>query len=44
MISFALIGCGRIGERHAEHIARLGKLSAVCDVDEERAGKFGKKK
>ena len=43
MISFALIGCGRIGERHAEHIARLGKLSAVCDVDEERAGKFGKK-
>ena len=37
MISFALIGCGRIGHRHAEHIHRLGKLVAVCDIDEKKA-------
>lgn len=33
MISFALVGCGRIGQRHAEHIQKLGKLVAVCDID-----------
>lgn len=37
MISFALIGCGRIGGRHAEHINRLGKLVAVCDIDASKA-------
>jgi UDP-N-acetyl-2-amino-2-deoxyglucuronate dehydrogenase len=32
-----LIGCGRIGERHAEKIHQLGELIAVCDVEESRA-------
>lgn len=31
MIKFALIGCGRIAQRHAEHINKFGKLVAVCD-------------
>ncbi|MGF1532250.1 MAG: Gfo/Idh/MocA family protein [Bernardetiaceae bacterium] len=36
-ISFALIGCGRIAQRHAQHIHKYGKLVAVCDVVQERA-------
>ncbi|MEP7238401.1 MAG: Gfo/Idh/MocA family oxidoreductase [Ferruginibacter sp.] len=30
--SFAIIGCGRIAKRHAEQMARHGKLVAVCDI------------
>lgn len=44
MINFALLGCGRIARRHAD---LLGKgqiegamLSAVCDIDPERAHRF----
>lgn len=33
MINFAIIGCGRIAQRHAEHIHNIGKLVAVCDID-----------
>jgi UDP-N-acetyl-2-amino-2-deoxyglucuronate dehydrogenase len=36
-IKFAIIGCGRIAQRHAEHISRLGKLVAVCDIDSNKA-------
>ncbi len=36
-LRFALVGCGRIGQRHAEHISRTGVLVAVCDVEEEKA-------
>ena len=36
-IRFAIIGCGRIAQRHAEHIAKVGTLVAVCDVIEEKA-------
>jgi UDP-N-acetyl-2-amino-2-deoxyglucuronate dehydrogenase len=36
-LSFAIIGCGRIAQRHAEHINNVGKLVAVCDIDEGRA-------
>ena len=32
-ISFSIIGCGRIGMRHAEHIKDQGRLIAVCDID-----------
>jgi predicted dehydrogenase len=42
-IRFALIGCGRIGERHAEHIKNLGILQAVCDVVKERSSRFAEK-
>ena len=31
-INFAIIGCGRIAQRHAEHINNLGNLVAVCDT------------
>jgi UDP-N-acetyl-2-amino-2-deoxyglucuronate dehydrogenase len=34
---FALVGCGRIAQRHAEHIARNGELVAVCDIIKEKA-------
>ena len=34
---FAIIGCGRIAGRHAQHIKNLGLLVAVCDVKTERA-------
>lgn len=36
-IRFAIIGCGRIAQRHAEHIHNKGKLVAVCDVVREKA-------
>ncbi len=29
---FGIIGCGRIAQRHAEHIQKVGTLTAVCDV------------
>lgn len=39
-IKFILIGCGRIGERHAKHMAAVGSLVAVCDILEESAQKL----
>ncbi len=36
-INFVIIGCGRIAERHAQHISKRGKLIAVCDILKERA-------
>lgn len=32
-VKFAVIGCGRIAQRHAEHIVNNGQLKAVCDID-----------
>jgi predicted dehydrogenase len=43
MRKFALIGCGRIAERHAENICRVGKLAAVCDVVQEKRAAFAEK-
>lgn len=34
---FAIIGCGHIAQRHAQCIASIGQLAAVCDVDSARA-------
>ena len=46
-IKFVLIGCGRIAQRHAEHIKTYGELVAVCDVIEDKAfalaNKYGSK-
>ncbi len=42
-IEFAIIGCGRIAQRHAEHISNLGELRAVCDVKKERADSLADK-
>ena len=36
-LSFAIIGCGRIAQRHAEQINNVGKLVAVCDIVEEKS-------
>ena len=43
IIKFAVIGCGRIGNRHAEHISNLGSLVAVCDIDQKKANELGEK-
>jgi UDP-N-acetyl-2-amino-2-deoxyglucuronate dehydrogenase len=42
-LSFAIIGCGNIGKRHAEQIRHVGKLVAVCDIVRSRADELGKK-
>lgn len=39
-IKFLLAGCGKIGQRHAEHINKQGVLVAVCDTDKEKADHF----
>lgn len=31
---FAIIGFGRIGERHAEHITKNGVLASICDTNQ----------
>ncbi len=41
-ITFSIVGCGRIGFRHAEHISKLAKLSSVCDIDENALEKFSR--
>ena len=41
--NFALLGCGRIGERHAEQIKRIGHLCAVCDIDPIKVDAFANK-
>lgn len=41
-LNFAIVGCGRIGGRHAGHIINNGTLVAVCDVIEDKATKLAK--
>lgn len=36
-LNFAILGCGRIGQRHAKHIVKNSQLVAVCDTDKEKA-------
>jgi UDP-N-acetyl-2-amino-2-deoxyglucuronate dehydrogenase len=42
-IKFAIIGCGRIAQRHAEHIANFAELVAVCDIDIDKSNSLAKK-
>jgi UDP-N-acetyl-2-amino-2-deoxyglucuronate dehydrogenase len=42
-LKFAIIGCGRIADRHAEHINNLGLLVATCDKVPEKAKELGEK-
>ena len=42
-IKFGIVGCGRIAQRHAEHINRKGTLLAVCDNVMEKADAFALK-
>jgi predicted dehydrogenase len=39
-LNFAIIGCGRISERHAEQIKMLAELVAVCDTNYSKALDF----
>jgi predicted dehydrogenase len=41
-INFAIIGCGRIAQRHAEHIKNIGTLVAVCDIVKDKATELAK--
>ena len=42
-VKFGIVGCGRIAQRHAEHIENLGTLVAVCDVIKEKADQMAEK-
>ncbi len=42
-LKFAIIGCGRIAQRHAEHIVKLAELVAVCDIKKQNADETGNK-
>ncbi len=42
MVKFAIVGCGRIAQRHAKHIANYGELVSVCDIVEDKADALGK--
>lgn len=43
MIKFAIIGCGRIAERHASHIPKYGLLKAVHDIEPISLKNFAEK-
>ncbi len=47
MLQFGLIGCGRIAERHAQLLSSGeiagARLAAVCDIQPERARRFGER-
>ena len=43
MLKFGIIGCGRIAQRHAEHIQRFGKLVAICDILSEKTSPIAEK-
>ncbi|MEM6898349.1 MAG: Gfo/Idh/MocA family oxidoreductase [Pseudomonadota bacterium] len=42
-IGFAIVGCGRIGERHIGHAAKAGQIYGVCDIIPERADQLAAK-
>ncbi len=42
-LHFALVGCGRIAQRHAEHINKKAVLSAVCDIVPDKADELALK-
>ena len=43
VLNFAIIGCGRIAQRHAEHINNNGRLIAVCDNVKTKADMLASK-
>lgn len=42
-LTFAIVGCGMIGTRHAQYIQDVGRLMAVCDIDKQKADFLGTK-
>lgn len=45
MVNVGIIGCGKIATAHINALAEIpqAKISAVCDVDEEKCRKFARK-
>ncbi|MEE3078573.1 MAG: Gfo/Idh/MocA family oxidoreductase [Bdellovibrionota bacterium] len=47
MLNFAIVGCGRIARKHAGNLGEgkipNAKLTAVCDIQEDRAKHYGEK-
>mgnify|MGYP003460665286 CR=1 FL=1 len=43
LLKFGIVGCGRIAQRHAEHIHNKGELVAVCDIVKEKADAMASK-
>lgn len=39
-LGFALVGCGRAGERHAAHAPKFGCFVAACDVNADAANRL----
>jgi UDP-N-acetyl-2-amino-2-deoxyglucuronate dehydrogenase len=42
-LKVAILGCGRIGNRHALHINTYCSLVAVCDIEKQSADNLGEK-
>ena len=40
MLKFGIVGCGHVAKRHAEQMAAIGELIAVCDIDGKKAFEF----
>lgn len=43
VVKMGIVGCGRIGTRHADHAKKVGELIAVCDIVAERADELAEK-
>ena len=43
LLKFGIVACGRIAQRHAEHIHNKGELVAVCDIVKEKADAMASK-
>jgi UDP-N-acetyl-2-amino-2-deoxyglucuronate dehydrogenase len=41
-LGFALVGCGRAGERHAVQAAKVGRFIGACDIKEAAAQRLGR--
>jgi len=42
-VKFSIVGCGRIGLRHAEHITNQAQLIAACDIDQTALNRISEK-
>lgn len=42
VLKFAIVGCGKIAQRHAEHINNFANLAAVCDIIPAKADELAK--
>jgi UDP-N-acetyl-2-amino-2-deoxyglucuronate dehydrogenase len=42
-LRFAIVGCGKIAQRHAAQIVERGELLAVCDIVQDKADKLAAK-